>query len=233
MANRKEQIVEELLTRIFRGTISSRKSLVEQNLANDLGVSRTMIREALIVLEASGIVKRIPNVGAFVHVPSLRETQELVELRAALEGVAAAWACSQVGPEELRELETLAVYADETILDQNLDAGMIDSEMAFHGLLVDSARNEYLGKTVRRCIGMFALARSQCDASAVYAIQPGEQYHQGLSHVDIVRALSDGDRRKAEHLTRRHILCGRERILSPPGRNGQEESLSMLVGAFV
>ena len=235
MADKKDQIAESLLARIFHGVISTRQSMVEQNLADELGVSRTMIREALIVLEATGIVKRIRNVGTFVHVPSLREAREFVELRAALEGVAAAWACSQVNPEQLQELEALATQADETVQDRDFNPGIVDTEMAFHGRLVDTARNEHLGKTVRRCIGMLALARFHYDSSSLYAIPLGEEYHEGLAHMDIVRALRDGDRQKAERTTRQHVLCGRERLVSPsaPGESATGESISMLVEAFV
>jgi len=233
MANKKDQIVEDLLTRIFRGEISSRQSLVEQRLADDLGVSRTMIREALIVLEATGIVKRIKNVGAFVHVPSLRETQELVELRAALEGVAASWACSQVSPEVLQGLEDLAGQADETISNKSMSAGIVDSEMAFHGMLVDAARNAHLGKTVRRCIGMLALGLFHYDVSTLYAVRNGEESYENIAHLDIVRAVREGDRNKAELITREHILCGKERIVTLPQEKEPREALSLLVESFV
>jgi len=185
MGNRQNQIVEDLLTRIFHGEITSRQSLVEQ----DLGVSRT-IREALIVLGAMGIVKRIPNIGSFVHVPSLREAQELLELRAALEGVAAAWVCAQVSPEQLQVLENLARRADETLLDQDMDPVIAESEMAFHGLLVGTARNKHLGKTVQRCMGMLALARFHYDASALYALPVSARHHEGIAQYGYRRCIA-------------------------------------------
>lgn len=235
MGSRKDQIVEDLLARIFRSEISTRESMVEQNLADELGVSRTMIREALIVLEATGVVKRIRNVGTFVHVPSLREAQEFVELRAALEGVAAGWACAQVSPEQLRDLEVLAAEADETVQDREFNPDILSTEMAFHGKLVDAARNQHLGKTVRRCIGMLALARFHYDAGPLYAIPLGDEYYEGLAHMDIVRAVRAGDRGSAERITRQHILCGRERIVpsSPAGTEGNGDSISMIMEAFV
>ena len=77
------------------------------------------------------------------------------------------------------------------------------------------------------------MARFHYEASALYAIPGGPQYHEGIAHMDIVRALRDGDRGEAEHTTRQHVLCGKERIVSPPRREENGEVLTMLVESFV
>src|SRR3954471_3018361 len=86
------------------GEFASGSRLRQESLASEFGVSRTPVREALRKLQASGIVQVEPNRGATVRAPGAREVREAYEVRAELEGLAAALASARCRDEDLRRL---------------------------------------------------------------------------------------------------------------------------------
>lgn len=174
--------------------------LNEVELAGRIGVSRTPVREALLLLVADGLIEMIPGRGAYVPPLSGRQIRELMELRGVLERHSAsrALAAGTVPLEVLRfvlgEQRKLAVGGEDA-------TAFIDRDMVFHQALVDAAGNAllsttYAGLRVRqRRLGVVALHRSADRQRAVCA-----------EHDRILTALSDGDEPTAlaaidEHLT--------------------------------
>jgi len=97
-------------------------SLVETRLAEELGVSRTPIREAIRQLELEGLVESIPNKGVIVRGVSEKDIEDILALRAVLESLAAEWAVEKISDEELKSLkdnyELMEFYANKGDLDQ-------------------------------------------------------------------------------------------------------------------
>lgn len=99
------QVLEELRQSIIAGRLQPGARLVERELIGMLGVSRTVIREALRQLESEGLVAIIPNKGPVVRELTLAEARELYTIRAVLEGLAARLFVENATPEQLQQLQ--------------------------------------------------------------------------------------------------------------------------------
>jgi DNA-binding GntR family transcriptional regulator len=99
-----DRLAATIQARVLSGEFASGSRLRQESLASEFGVSRTPVREALRKLQAAGIVQVEPNRGAWVRGPSAREVREAYQVRAELEGLAAALAASRIRDDELRRL---------------------------------------------------------------------------------------------------------------------------------
>ena len=96
---------------ILNGKYQANEELKEKNIGDDLGVSRTPVREALRQLELEGLVHIIPNKGAFVEGVTLQDVKDIYEIRTLLEGLCARWAAERITQEQLEELEEIVFEA--------------------------------------------------------------------------------------------------------------------------
>lgn len=106
------RVFTEIREAILSGKYEEGEELREVNIGKDLGVSRTPVREALRQLELEGLVRVIPNKGAYVTGITSKDIQDIFVIRSYLEGLAAAWACEHISEEQLAELEE-NVYLSE------------------------------------------------------------------------------------------------------------------------
>lgn len=90
---------------ILAGTFAKGDELKEKNIGDELGVSRTPVREALRQLELEGLVSIIPNKGAFVEGVSTDDIRDIYEIRALLEGLCARWAATRISDELMAAME--------------------------------------------------------------------------------------------------------------------------------
>src|SRR5690606_36900089 len=99
-----DSIAVSIRDRIMSGQIPIGSQLRQAELAKDFGVSRTPIREALRQLQAGGLIDVVPNRGAVVRIPSPWEVREAYQVRAELEGLAAALAAGQISRSDVETL---------------------------------------------------------------------------------------------------------------------------------
>jgi DNA-binding GntR family transcriptional regulator len=110
-----DRLAATIQARVLSGEFASGSRLRQESLATEFGVSRTPVREALRKLQAAGIVQLEPRRGARVRGPSPREVREAYEVRAELEGLAAALASSRIRDDELRRLRAAqAMFEDSS-----------------------------------------------------------------------------------------------------------------------
>src|ERR1700752_1585397 len=93
---RRQAIVQALLTDVFQGRLRAGTHLVTQELAERFGVSHTPIREALITLAGIGIIDLLPNRGAVVRRVTVEEVREVCQVRRVLECEATRSACGRI-----------------------------------------------------------------------------------------------------------------------------------------
>ena len=122
---------------IIDGRLAPGERLKEEELARELGLSRTPIREALAVLQAEGLVDTAPNRGATVRAHDAEDLDDLYRLRALLEGYAAGRAATKMPPEQVAELfascERFEALADGDV------APLVKENMHFHSTIVEAA----------------------------------------------------------------------------------------------
>ena len=96
---------------ILSGKYAPNEELKEKTIGEELGVSRTPVREALRQLELEGLVSIIPNKGAYVVGISQKDMQDIYEIRCRLEGLCARWAATNITNAQLDELEEVVFRA--------------------------------------------------------------------------------------------------------------------------
>jgi DNA-binding GntR family transcriptional regulator len=114
LKTREDLVADALRTAILRGTFKPGEKLDQQQISDDLSVSRSPVREALRTLAAEGLVTIIPNRGASVTKRSIKELEELQFIRRMLEGAAARRGAPGIDDLRLERLATILEMADKT-----------------------------------------------------------------------------------------------------------------------
>lgn len=201
--------LNELAYRRIRASIAKRgadgrRFLSEGQLARELGMSRTPVREALKRLGVEGLVEIFPRRGTFISVPSVSELREIFEIRQALEGMAARLATHNVSKEALRRFRA---RLDATYQAREAEA-LYGVGRELHGLIIARARN-------RRLREYLATLRSQIEAMFVLGSGlPGQMDLAYREYSAIIRAMSRSAPDEAEEAMRRHIGSVQQRLLS-------------------
>lgn len=143
--------------RILNGTYAPGQSLLAKVLAEEIGLSRTSIREALRQLEVDGLVSIQPHLGAKVKTMGLPELSELCELRLALESHAAGLAARKRTTDDLQEiqfaLEEMRTLTEKIInsdSEQSLVEDLMKQDVRFHIAIISASKNELIKKEILR-----------------------------------------------------------------------------------
>lgn len=139
----REIVYEELRNLILTGKIRPGTRMMEIELAEDMGVSRTPIREAIRKLEKEGLVVIEPRRGAYASEISLKDMEDILEVRANLEGLAAYLAAERMTSAEKEALREVSQKFGQAVTDGNM-ADMIAYDTKFHHMIVESSRNNHL-----------------------------------------------------------------------------------------
>jgi DNA-binding GntR family transcriptional regulator len=181
---------------IVLGRISPRELLVEADLAEQLKVSRTPVREALLRLANEGLIDSRRR-RWMVHQHTADEIREIYEVRAALESYAARLACVRATQEQLQELEAL-VNSRPLGLAQG-DEEMVEANERFHDLIVAACHNRRLTDLVHRNRRYyFNLQIATSYQENTIAISQGQ-------HVALLAAVRDRNPDEAARLAREHV----------------------------
>src|SRR5262249_31440265 len=132
----REQVLERLRQAIVEQRLPPGHRLIERELVEQIGVSRTTVREVLRELAAEGLVKTIPQKGAVVAVPSAQEAAELYEVRAALEALAARRFVEHAGPELVAELHAAFAEIERVTRDGGDIRAMLQAKDRFYDVLL-------------------------------------------------------------------------------------------------
>lgn len=205
------RVFERLRRMIIEGEYGPTERLIEEQVAERLGVSRTPVRQALTMLEAEGLVQMEPNKGAMVCSFSVDDVMEIYDLRALLEGHAARRAAREIDGDKLVRLGELAEemeglegrYADREGEIRRLV--VLNNE--FHGIILEASRNRRLGRLVQRIVEIPLVYK------AFFRYGPHERVLSNHYHYQILKALRDGDPDRAEIVMREHVYEGRDFVI--------------------
>lgn len=139
----REIVYEELKLQILTGKIAPGARMMEVELAESMGVSRTPVREAIRKLEKEGLVTIEPRRGAYASRISVKDMVDILEVRQDMEGLAAYLASYRMNPNQMKKLEEISDEYDKAVKDGNM-ADMIKYDSAFHNLIVESCNNSIL-----------------------------------------------------------------------------------------
>ena len=204
-------VFERLRRLILEGEYGPEERLVEEQLAERLGVSRTPVRQALTMLEAEGLVEISPNRGATVCSFGIEEVWDIYDLRAVLEGYAARRAGERIEAKELRGLQTLAEEM-EGLAGRFTDheeeiRRLVLANQEFHSAIVIASRNKRLERLIRRTVEVPLMFK------AFYWYTPHERTISNHYHRQILHALEGHDGERAEIVMREHVYEGRDFVI--------------------
>ncbi|MEV4602298.1 GntR family transcriptional regulator [Amycolatopsis sp. NPDC049253] len=198
LAATRRRVHEELRERILDGRLKPGDRLVERELAEDLGVSRVPVREAIRSLEAEGFVVVESPRRVVVRTLARVDVEELFDVREALESLAAGLAAARAGKPELRRLERLlADAARAAARDDAARTAVLNSR--FHDEIVAIAGNGLLTTLIEPLEGRLRWLTSQNEHWSDL-----HEEHHGL-----VAAIASGDAARAREFAAEHVRVNR------------------------
>lgn len=145
----RELVYEELREGILTGVIKPKTRMMEVELAEKMGVSRTPVREAIRKLENEGLIIIKPRKGAYVSEISVKNMIDILEVRSNLEGLAAYLAAQRMTTEKKEDLMRTERSFEQALKTGDMQ-GMIKSDVQFHRLIVQSSENKHLIQLVEQ-----------------------------------------------------------------------------------
>jgi len=192
-------VFHTLREEILSGKYQKHEELKEKTIGEELGVSRTPVREALRQLELEGLVTIIPNRGAFVIGISKDDIQDIYEIRSLLEGLCAKWAVSSISDKQIQELEENNYLTDFHIQKEHYEQ-IVELDNRFHEILYEASDSKVLNHVLSDFHHYVERIRKVSLAVPKRASESNEE------HRKIVEALKEHDKKKAEILANTHIM---------------------------
>jgi DNA-binding GntR family transcriptional regulator len=201
---------------IIDGRVPPGHRLKEEELAQQLGISRTPVREALLVLQSEGLVEAAPNRGATVRAYETSDLEDMYELRALLEGNAAGRAATRVTPEQLEKLRESCTRFQGLLDGEDVQALVLENAV-FHETILEAASSERLSAMVRQVVALPLVYKSYVWYSPA---QASASYH---CHLQLVKALERGDAQRAELVMREHVYEARDVLVAHLGASAAQD----------
>ena len=194
----RDVVFNTLRQAILRGELKPGERLMEIQLANKLGVSRTPIREAIRKLELEGLVLMIPRKGAEVAEITEKSLRDVLEVRRALEELAVQLACEKITKEEIRELERVAKEFQQVVNSSDITE-IAEVDVCFHDIIYTATDNQKL-------IQLLNNLREQMYRYRVEYLKRDGVFPQLIAeHEAIIRHIENNEKEKATEVMSRHI----------------------------
>ncbi len=197
-ASRVDQVYEAILADITAGKFGAEGRLIQEEIADALGVSRQPVQQALLLLRSQGLLCDAPGRGLMLAPLDPRHVRDLYEVRSVLDGLASAKAAERASEMAKQGGPALVARGRAAVKSRSI-ARMIDADMAFHFFLYELSGNSLVAEVssphwsyLRRVMGE-VLLRGET---------PGDIWEQ---HQAILDAVSAGNSTAAEQLAREHI----------------------------
>lgn len=194
---------DAIRTAILEGELAPGDRLKEREIAQQLGISSTPVREALQSLDAEGLIELVPNRGATVRSYDEETLEELYRLRALLEGHAAGQAAERITEAQLALLEESNERFAKLRTDDDLRS-LVRENLVFHSLIIEAAGGAKLAELVQNVMHIPLIYRVYIWYSPEQKLL-SEKYHRQL-----VAALRERDAARAEQVMQEHVLEARD-----------------------
>lgn len=211
----KSQVLGRLREAIVQGRYRPGEVLVAARVAEELGVSRTPVREALQALEAEGLVRSLPNRGVVVEGITPAEVEDIFTIRSVLEALAARWAARNMTEEELAELGEIVDLMEFYTAREDVDQ-VTRLDTRFHQLIVNGSRS----RPLKHALGGAVYYVQQARAASLRV--PGRLLRALEEHRDICRALTARDGDRAAEAISTHIGHARANLLGAQRQSSEE-----------
>jgi DNA-binding GntR family transcriptional regulator len=200
-----QEVAERLRQRIFAHELTPGTWIDEQKLAEQYGISRTPLREALKVLASEGLVDLRPRRGCYVTEISRQDMDDIFPLIAMLEGRCAVEAVKRAKPADISALKSIHEQLEAAAREGRIDA-FFESNQEFHKKIQELSGNRWLLSVIQDLRKVLKLSR-------LHSLSLEGRLQQSLDeHRLIMAAVQSGDAVKAEKLMHDHLLSSREAL---------------------
>jgi DNA-binding GntR family transcriptional regulator len=190
---------------------------MEIQMADEMGVSRTPVREAIRKLEMEGFVVMIPRRGTYVSNMSIKDINDVYEIRISLDTLAAGLAAERISDEELEELQRLLVKVGNAI-EENDMAKVVEADIEFHDVLYKASRNERLRNIINNLREQITVIRG------VSMRYPGRLKDTQEEHRRLVESIAARNVERSQEAARIHLEnAERTLMIAMSERKGSEE----------
>ena len=203
----RDVVFNTLRDAILTGKLVPGERLMENQLAEKLGVSRTPVREALRMLELENLVELVPRKGAQVLDMSEKDIVNILEVRSALEGLATSVACKKMTKEDLQQLKNMEVDFEKAVAENDVEH-FVDIDEDFHDLIFAATENDKLiniFRNLRIQLYRYRMAQAKNNETSMSTIV--------AHHRSIIRAIENHDAEEGASIAQGHIKYQTESIL--------------------
>ena len=203
----RDVVFNTLRDAILTGKLVPGERLMENQLADKLGVSRTPVREALRMLELENLVELVPRKGAQVLDMSEKDITNILEVRSALEGLATSVACKKMSKEDLQQLKNMEVDFEKAVADNDVER-FVDIDEDFHDMIFAATENDKLiniFRNLRIQLYRYRMAQAKNNETSMSTIV--------AHHRSIIRAIENHDAEEGASIAQGHIKYQTESIL--------------------
>ena len=190
---------------ILKGDLKPGERLMELQLASKLGVSRTPIREAIRMLEQEGLAVTTPRKGAEVAKMTLKDMEDVLEIRDALDELAVRIACQKISDEQLKQLEDMKELFEKSTQTGNVKK-IAEADVTFHDVIYEATGNPKL-------VTLLNNLREQVYRYRVEYIKDPKNYPTLIAeHEAILESLKNRDVKNAVEAMHVHVANQAEAV---------------------
>ena len=199
------RVFQKLREDILSGRYREHEELKEVAIGEELGVSRTPVREAFRQLELEGLIQIVPNRGAYVTGITAKDVKDIYMIRSLLEGLCARLATEKITKEQLEEMEENIYLADFHASKGHMDQ-MAELDNRFHDILYEACDSKMLEHLLKDYHNYVLRVRKKSLATDRASISNNE-------HRLIMEAIRDKDADRAEELANAHMVKAFENMV--------------------
>ena len=200
------RVFHRLREDILSGKYKEGDELKEVAIGEELGVSRTPVREAFRQLELEGLIQIIPNKGAYVTGITEKDVKDIYMIRSLLEGLCARWACEHITDEQMEEMEE-NIYLSKFHAGKGHLEQLAELDNRFHEILYEACNSKMLEHQLRDFHEYVLRVRKKTLSNANRGPKSNEE------HEMIMEAIRAKDADKAEKLANMHMLNAYENMM--------------------
>lgn len=201
----RDVVFNTLREAILKGDLKPGERLMELQLASKLGVSRTPIREAIRMLEQEGLAVTTPRKGAEVAKMTLKDMEDVLEIRDALDELAVRIACQKISDEQLKQLEDMKELFEKSTQTGNVKK-IADADVTFHDVIYEATGNPKL-------VTLLNNLREQVYRYRVEYIKDPKNYPTLIAeHEAILESLKNRDVKNAVEAMHVHVANQAEAV---------------------
>lgn len=207
------RVFHKLRADILSGKYEEHEELKEVAIGEEMGVSRTPVREAFRQLELEGLIQIIPNKGAYVTGITEKDVKDIYMIRSQLEGLCARWATEHITKEQMDEMEE-NVYLAEFHAGKGHLEQLAELDNRFHEIMYEACDSKILEHQLKDLHQYVLRVRKKTLSNADRGPKSNEE------HKEIMEAVKEGDGALAERLANRHMINAYENMV----KNGLQEA---------